>query len=426
MPINRLDAVLTKHVADLEERGTAKGTESVVTEVIRPRDGKGPRFRLEGEGDREFVRMNSNSDLGMSLRDEVIAAEEEAAQQYGAGPGAVRFISGTYDAHVALEHRLAQFHGREAAMIFSSAYATVLSAIVALTTERTILISDELNHNCIINAMRLSRPQDKLVYRHSDMTGLRDALERASQMGAARALIDALERASQMGAARALIVTDGIFSMRGDHAPLAEVVEIARSYDDRFEENAVVIVDDSHGVGAFGATGRGTEEYTGSGPSDVLVATLGKALGVNGGYVTGSSALIRFLRETSPMYIYSNPITPAEARAALRSLELLDSEAGRGLLDRLRGLTKRFEQGLVRLGFEIIPGEHPVVPLMVRDTARTRSLVRHLRSHGVLATGLAFPVVPRGDAEIRFQINADHTEADVDQVLDVLASFERG
>jgi glycine C-acetyltransferase len=322
----------------------------------------------------------------------------------------VRFISGTYDAHVALEQRLAQFHGREAAMIFSSAYATVLSAIVALTTERTILISDELNHNCIINAMRLSRPQDKLVYRHSDMTGLRDALERASQMGAARALI----------------VTDGIFSMRGDHAPLAEVVEIARSYDDRFEENAVVIVDDSHGVGAFGATGRGTEEYTGSGPSDVLVATLGKALGVNGGYVTGSSALIRFLRETSPMYIYSNPITPAEARAALRSLELLDSEAGRGLLDRLRGLTKRFEQGLVRLGFEIIPGEHPVVPLMVRDTARTRSLVRHLRSHGVLATGLAFPVVPRGDEEIRFQINADHTEADVDQVLDVLASFERG
>ena len=409
MPLDRLREVLTRHVAELEARGTAKGTEWVVTEVIRPTGSHGPRFRLEGEGERDFLRMNSNSYLGMSLRQEVIAAEEEAAQRYGAGPGAVRFISGTYDAHVALERGLAAFHGRPAAMIFSSAYATVVSALVPLTTERTILISDELNHNCIINAMRLARPQEKLLYRHSDMSELRRALERAAELKAARALV----------------VTDGIFSMRGDHAPLAEVMELARAFDNRFDENVVVIVDDSHGVGAFGATGRGTEEYTGSAPCDVLVATLGKALGVNGGYITSSAELIRFLRETAPMYIYSNPITPAEARAALRALELLDSAAGRMLLERLRTLTRRFEQGLLRLGFEIIPGEHPVVPLMVRDTARTRALVQHLRAHGVLATGLAYPVVPCGDEEIRFQINADHTEADVDQVLEVLAAFPR-
>jgi glycine C-acetyltransferase len=407
MPLDRIANVLKAHVSDLSERGTAKGAESVVTHVIRPDGSRGPRFRLEGEGDREFIRMNSNSYLGMSLRQEVIAAEEEAAQRYGAGPGAVRFISGTYDAHVELERRLAAFHGRDSALIFSSAYATVLSTIVPLTTDRTILISDELNHNCIINAMRLARPLDKAVYRHSDMGELKQALEKASTTSAARAIV----------------VTDGIFSMRGDHAPLHEVMELAAQYDDRFEENVVVVVDDSHGVGAFGRSGRGTEEYTGAAPCDVLVGTLGKAFGVNGGYVTSREDVIRFLRESSPMYIYSNPITPAEASAALAALNLLDSAAGRQLLDRLRSLTRRFEEGLVRLGFEIIPGEHPVVPLMVRDTARTRALVQHLRARGVLATGLAFPVVPKGDEEIRFQVNADHTEADIDEVLAVLEAF---
>ncbi|HSJ25193.1 MAG TPA: pyridoxal phosphate-dependent aminotransferase family protein [Longimicrobiales bacterium] len=408
MPLNRITDVLRTHVADLEEKGTAKGAESVVAEVIPPQGERGPRFRLEGEGEREFIRMNSNSYLGMSLRPAIIEAEEKAASKYGAGPGAVRFISGTYDSHTALEQRLAGFHGRDAAMIFSSAYATVLSTIVPLTTDRTVLISDELNHNCIINAMRLARPLGKEVYRHSDMAELRSALERASQTGAARAIV----------------VTDGIFSMRGDHAPLDEVMALAEEFDARFEENVVVVVDDSHGVGAFGRTGRGTEEYCDCPPCDVLVGTLGKAFGVNGGYVTSNAAVVQFLRETSPMYIYSNPITPAEAAAALAALEMLDSAEGVALLQRLRSLTKRFENGLVELGFEIIPGEHPVVPLMVRDTARTRSLVKHLRANGVLATGLAFPVVPKGDEEIRFQVNADHTESDIDAVLEVLTRFE--
>lgn len=409
MPLDRLTDLLAAQVADLEAKGTAKGKEAVVTTVLPPAGERGPRFLLEGHGDREFVRMNSNSYLGMSLRAPIIEAEEEAARRYGAGPGAVRFISGTYAPHVALERRLAGFHGREAAMIFSSAYAAVLSTIVPLTTERTVLISDELNHNCIINAMRLARPAGKAVYPHNDVAGLERALEQASGQGD-----------------RALVVTDGIFSMRGDHAPLAEIMEVARRYDDRFPENVVVIVDDSHGVGAFGRTGRGTEEYTGAPPCDVLVATLGKALGVNGGYVTSRADVIRYLRETAMMYIYSNPITAAEASAALRALEILDSADGRALLDRLRALTRRFERGLIDLGLEIIPGEHPVVPLMIRDTDRTRALVRHLRDHGVLATGLAFPVVPRGDEEIRFQVNADHTEADIDEVLAVLARFGTG
>ncbi|MBT8405564.1 MAG: aminotransferase class I/II-fold pyridoxal phosphate-dependent enzyme [Gemmatimonadetes bacterium] len=406
MPMDRLTPLLESHVADLETAGTAKGAEAVVTGVVPAADGRGPRFHLEGHGDKPFLRMNSNSYLGLSLHPTVVHAEEEGSRAYGAGPGAVRFISGTYDAHVELEAALAAFHGREAAMAFSSAYATIVSSIVPLVTRETALISDELNHNCIINAARLARPAAKAIYAHNDVAALEKALE--EQVGKVR---------------RALVLTDGIFSMRGDHAPLAEIMEVARRFDDRFPENVVVVVDDSHGVGAFGETGRGVEEYTDSGPADVLVGTLGKAFGVNGGYVTGSAALVRFLRESSPMYIYSNPITPGEARAARTAVGLVDSAEGRALLARLRALTHRFEEGLGRVGIETIPGEHPVVPLMIRDTDRTRDLVSYLFDHGVLVTGLAYPVVPRGDEEIRAQVNADHTEDDIDHVLDLLAAY---
>jgi glycine C-acetyltransferase len=405
MPLDRLNEKLSSHVAALDEKGTAKGEETVVESVVWPAAGRGPRFRLRGGGEREYIRMNSNSYLGLGLRRDVVEAEERATGEFGAGPGAVRFISGTYAPHVELERRLAAFHSREAGMIFSSAYATVVSVLTPLIDDGTIVISDELNHNCIINAMRLTRPKEKVVYPHVDMAALDAALERGAE-----------------GARRAVVVTDGIFSMRGDHAPVDRIVEIARRHDHRYPENVVVVVDDSHGVGAIGRTGRGTEEYTG-GTSDVLIATLGKALGVNGGYVVSSDSVVRYLRETSPMYIYSNPITVGEAAAALRALEIVDSAEGRQLLDRLRTLTAYFEKGLVELGFEIIPGAHPVVPLMVRDTAKTRAMVAHLRSNGVLATGLAFPVVPRGDEEIRFQVNADHTEADLAEVLGVLESF---
>jgi len=404
MPIDRMTAVLAAHVAQLEENGTAKGAEKVVSAAHPPAGDRGPRFNLTGEGDREFIRMNSNSYLGMSMRPDIIAAEEAGAASFGAGPGAVRFISGTYSAHVELESKLAEFHGREAGMIFSAAYATVMGTIAPLATKETVLISDELNHNCIINAVRLTRPLDKGIYPHLDLAVLEEQIE-----------------AAKGRAKRVLVITDGIFSMRGDHAPVDEIMAIAARHDEAFEENVVVVVDDSHGVGAFGATGRGVEEYTGSPPVDILVGTLGKAFGVNGGYVVGNETLIRFLRESAPMYIYSNPITASEACAARKSVEILDSEEGRGLLDELRALTARFESGLGELGLETIPGEHPVVPLMVRDTDRTRAIVKHLYDNGVLATGLAFPVVPRGDEEIRFQVNADHTEADIDAVLEILS-----
>jgi len=407
MPHDRLNAALRAHVDDLTSAGTAKGAETVVVGVIPAAGPRGPRVLLAGQGGREFIRMNSNSYLGMGLRPVVIRAEEEATRAFGAGPGAVRFISGTYQAHVDLERELAGFHGREAAMILSSAYATVLSTITPMVSDETVLISDALNHNCIINAMRLARPAGKAIYAHNDVSGLD------------RALLEWKGRAK-----RALVVTDGIFSMRGDHAPLDEIMETCLRHDGDYEENVVCIVDDSHGVGAFGATGRGTEEYTGSRPVDVLVGTLGKAFGVNGGYVTADGDTIRFLRESSQMYIYSNPITVGEAAAALAAVRLVAGAEGGALLQRLRSLTSRFEGGLRRLDIETIPGEHPVVPLMIRDTTRTRELVRYLYDNGVLVTGLTYPVVPRGDEEIRAQVNADHTEDDIDLVLELLGAFE--
>jgi glycine C-acetyltransferase len=406
MSVERFEKALSSELAALGERGTRKGAESVITRRL-PADtaGRGPRYLLAGEGDRPFLKMNSNNYLGMSGHPRVIAAEEETTRELGAGPGAVRFISGTYEVHVELERRLAAFHGRESGMAMSSAYATILGVLVPLITAETALISDELNHNCIINAMRLARPKEKLIYKHLDLADL-----------------DAKLAAAAGHAQRAVVVTDGIFSMRGDHAPLPEVVAVVRKYDDRFPENAVLVVDDSHGVGAFGRTGRGTEEHTGA-QADILVATLGKALGVNGGYVVGSKTLTDYLRETAPTYIYSNPITCGEAAAAAEALAILDSPEGVKLLAHLREMTVKFKDGIVALGYETLPGEHPVVPLMVRDTAKTTALVKHLREQGILATGLKYPVVPRGDEEIRFQISADHTPKDVDETLAALASF---
>jgi len=406
MSLNKLNNALSQEVKELEESGRAKGEEKVITKVIRPKKGKGPRYLLEGYENQEFIRMNSNSYLGLPLRKDMIKAEEKGAKDFGVGPGAVRFINGTFKAHVDLERKLANFHGREEGMIFSSAYATSLGVIYPLTTKETVLISDELNHNCIINAVRLGKPAAKEIYSHNNMDELEQALEKSVGKGK-----------------RALVITDGIFSMRGDHAPLDKLVEICEKYDDKFEEGVISIVDDSHGVGAFGDTGRGTEEYVNT-KVDILIGTLGKAFGVSGGYVVSSSDIIKYLREKAPTYVYSNPITVSESEAAIKALEIVDSKEGKEILSHLKEMTKRFDKGLADAGFETIKGDHPVVPLMVRDSKKTSKMVQYLNKNGILATGLNYPVVPKGDEEIRFQISASHTKADIDFVLDVLKKYE--
>ena len=405
MTLQKLQGFFEDHVAGLHAKGVAKGDEKVVVGLRPPQDGFSERYLLQGFDGRGFLRMNSNSYLGLSLHPRVIEAEARAAESFGTGPGAVRFISGTHVQHIELEQALAAFHGRDAAMVTSAAYATVIGVLPQLITRDTLVVSDALNHNCIINAIRLSQPSDKIVYPHLDLKELDSALAAAS--GKVK---------------RVVVVTDGVFSMRGDHAPLAEIAAICERHEPRFVEGIITVVDDSHGVGAFGDSGRGTEEQTG-GRADILIGTLGKAFGVNGGYVVADAATIAYLRETSPTYIYSNPITPAEAAAAAESIRILEGEEGRHRLVNLSLRSAQLRTGLTDAGYETIDGDHPIVPVMVRDTGKTSELVARLFENNILVTGLNYPVVPKGDEEIRLQVSANHTEADISYFLDVLRGF---
>jgi glycine C-acetyltransferase len=406
MSLIKIEQLFNSKLCQLQQQGIRKGNEKVITGIKAAEDGFGPRYFLEGYGDKAFLRMNSNSYLGLALDPRIIQSEAEAAEKFGTGPGAVRFISGTYRPHVELEIKLAAFHEREAAMLFSAAYATMVGVLPQFVSEDTLIVSDALNHNCIINAIRLSHPARKEVFAHGDI----DAL-------------DKILSTNKGQVKRVCVVTDGIFSMRGDYAKLDQISACCKHYEDAYEEGIITVVDDSHGVGAFGKTGRGTEEVAG-GRADVLIATLGKAFGVNGGYVVSSAAAIAYLRETAPLYIYSNPITPAEAAASMTALDIVESPEGLRLLEKLRGFSVRLRTGLERLGFETLPGEHPIVPIFIRDTDKTSALVAHLFAHHILVTGLNYPVVPKGEQEIRLQVAADHTEKDLDYLLDRLADFK--
>ncbi len=407
MSLKKLEPLLTDKLAELQQQGLCKGNEKVITGMKAAADGFGPRYFLEGYGDRAFLRMNSNSYLGLAMHPLVIKAEAAAAEKFGTGPGAVRFISGTYRPHIELEQKLAEFHGRESAMLFSSAYTTMTGVLPQFISADTLVVSDALNHNCIINAIRLSNPASKEIYAHADI----DALDK---------ILDAYKGRVK----RVCLVTDGIFSMRGDYAHLGKISACCKRHEDAYEQGIISIVDDSHGVGAFGQTGRGTEEYT-QGKADILIATLGKAFGVNGGYVVSSSTVIAYLRETSPFYIYSNPITPAEAAAAGAALDVVSSNDGLRLLDKLRVFSLRLRSGLEDLGFETLPGEHPIVPILIRNTEKTTALVAHLLANNILVTGLNYPVVPQGEQEIRLQVSAEHTEKDLGCLLAKLADFRQ-
>lgn len=403
MTLDRLDRALQRDLDDLFSEGRAKAPERVIVGYTPPNGSLGPRYRLKGF-DLEFLRMNSNSYLSLSNHPRVIEAAHGATDKLGAGPGAVRFIDGTFVQHVKLEERIARFMGKPAARIFNSAYTTVCGVALALTHDRTFWIGDELNHNCIIRAMRIAGVprENKAIYPHNDMDALKRALE---------SVPGSIERV--------VVVFDGIFSMRGDFAPVDRIVDLANGHHERFKDGVITIMDDSHGIGAYGRTGRGTAEYTGVSP-DVIIGTFGKAFGVNGGFVATGSTLAEAVRQKADTYIYTNPLSVGDCAAGLEAVEIADGPEGSERLSRLRERTEQFREGLNALKLESIPGPHPVVPLMVRDTDSTHSLVNRLFKGGVLAVGLTFPVVPRGDETIRFQINADHTPQDIDQVLGLL------
>jgi len=407
MSLDALNAALVREVRELDKEGRSKGPERVIVGYLPPKGDRGPRYRL-AESDRQFIRMNSNSYLSLSHHLEVMEAADTAAHELGAGPGAVRFIDGTFSYHRELEQRIARFMDRPAARIFNSAYTANLGLAMTLGTAETFWIGDALNHNSIIRAMRIANVprSNKAIYGHNDMDHF------------ARCLGEVPE-----GMERVVVIFDGIFSMRGDNAPLDEIVRLCEPHRDRFPQGLVTVVDDSHGIGAYGTTGRGTEEHCGA-RADIVVGTFGKAFGVNGGFVASSQEVAEAVRQKADTYIYTNPLSVADCAGATAALDVADSPDGRARLEHLQARIAQFRTGIDRLGWESIPGPHPVVPMLVRDTERTRALVKHFYGEGVLVVGLAFPVVPRGDETIRFQINAAHTEADVNEVLAALESFE--
>jgi len=407
MTTAKLDISLTKELTALEEEGRAKSKERVINGYIPPAGDKGPRYKLSGS-ENEFIRLNSNSYLSLSNHPKLIGAADDATHKFGVGPGAVRFIDGTFAHHKQLEQRIADFLEKPSAKIFNSAYTANCGLALSISNKKTHWIGDQLNHNSIIRAMRISNipRENKGIFKHNDMADLKRCLAEVKPE---------IERV--------VVIFDGIFSMRGDHAPIDKIVEICTAYDDKFRDGVITVVDDSHGMGAYGDRGRGTQDYCGAVP-DIIVGTFGKAFGVNGGFIAGSEILVESIRQKADTYIYTNPLSVADCAAAVEALNICDSQEGLILLKHLKERTSQFRQGLDNLGLESIYGPHPVVPLMVRDTAKTHELVKYLYDHGVLVVGLTFPVVPKGDETIRFQINAAHTRADIDSVIKLLAKFE--
>ncbi len=403
MSLDKLDSALEQELKTLQKEGKAKSPERVIKSYIHPKGNLGPRYLLQGS-EQEFLRMNSNSYLSLSNHPALIKAADAATHQFGVGPGAVRFIDGTFLHHKELEKRISNFVEKQAAKIFNSAYTANCGLALSIGTKNTHWIGDQLNHNSIIRAMRIAGvPRtNKGIFKHNDMEDLQRCLNEVGN-----------------DIERVVIIFDGIYSMRGDFAPIDKILEVAKPYESRFKDGVITIVDDSHGIGAYGATGRGTPEHCGAVP-DIIVGTFGKAFGVNGGFIAASSTVIEAVRQKADTYIYTNPLSVADCAAAITAVNICDSDQGQLLLKNLKQRQEQFRQGLAELSMETIAGPHPVTPLMVRSTATTHNMVQKLYDNGVLVVGLTFPVVPQGDESIRFQINAAHTENDIDQVLQVL------
>jgi glycine C-acetyltransferase len=353
---------------------------------------QGAVVRMAGRG--EVLVLSSNNYLGLADHPEVVRAGIDGLERYGAGTASVRFICGTFEPHLALERALADLSGTEAALTYVSCWNANEAVIPSLTDDSTVILTDELNHASLIDAIRLSRPAKKVIYPHSDMSALRDALTDAPR------------------GARKLVVTDGVFSMEGDLAKLPQIVELARAH------HAVVVVDDSHGVGVLGETGRGTVEHYGLlGGVDVITGTLGKALGgAAGGYVAASAEVCDVLAQRSRPQLFSNALPPTVACSALRAVELMLEQPE--LLARLRENTRVFREMLAEAGYRPLEGEAAIIPIIIGETSEAMALSARLLDEGVFVTGFGFPVVPEGTARVRVQMSAalepEHLERAID------------
>jgi len=342
---------------------------------------QGPVVELEGRG--EVLCLCSNDYLGLANHPEVVRAATEGLARYGAGTASVRFICGKFLPHVELERELAAFLGTESSLSYVSCWNANAALLDALCDERTGVFSDRLNHASIIDGIRLARPAHKAVYEHADADDLRRALAEAPPLD------------------RLLILTDGVFSMEGDLAPIPELAEIAA------EHGATLVVDDSHGLGVVGETGRGVLERFGliGRENLILTGTLGKALGgAAGGFVAGGEALCRVLEQRSRPQLFSNGLPPAVACSARRALAELRDDPG--LVERLRQNTEAIRTAIGGIGLDPLPGESAIVPIIVGETRAAIELSRRLLDRGVYVTGFGYPVVPEGTARVRIQVSA--------------------
>jgi len=350
-----------------------------------------PEVHMEEAGD--VIVLSSNNYLGLSDLPEVVEAGKRGLDKYGAGTASVRFICGTFDIHRTLEARIAGFLGTQAALTYVSCWNANTGLFPTICGEGSVIVSDELNHASIIDGVRLASKARRERYKHSDMAQLEEKLE------------------SVQGCFPIAIVTDGVFSMEGDLAKLPEIVALAKRY------GAVTIVDDSHGTGVMGATGRGTIEHYGlTGQVDAITGTLGKALGgAAGGFVAGSAALVDTLIQRSRPQLFSNALPATVACSSLAAIEYVDAHPER--VRRLRENTQYFRDGLVRIGYKPLESESAIVPIIVGETAFAIALSDKLLKAGVFVTGFGYPVVPEGTARIRVQISAALTREEMDRAL---------
>ena len=356
---------------------------------------QGPSIRVTAGA--EVLNLCANNYLGLADDPRIVAAAKDALDRWGYGLASVRFICGTQDVHKQLERRISGFLGTEDTILYSSCFDANGGLFETILGERDAVISDELNHASIIDGVRLSKAR-RLRYRNRDMADLESQL---------RASADARRR---------LIATDGVFSMDGYVAPLDQICALAERYE------AMVMVDDSHAVGFVGAGGGGSPELHGVRDRvDVLTGTLGKALGgASGGYTSGRKEIIDLLRQRSRPYLFSNSVAPAVAGASLKVLDLL--EGGDDLRARLRENTRWFRARMTELGFDILPGDHPIVPVMIGDAARASRLADLLLAKGIYVIGFSYPVVPVGKARIRTQVSAAHTRAELEAAAAAFAA----
>lgn len=406
--MNNFFKLLEEEIKAIDQAGTSKRREKIIEKFTTE---KPQRAVINAK---KYFIFNSNDYLNLRFHKKLINAEEKSSQKYGTGPGAVRFISGSLKIYHDLEKKLSYFHQKQAAMIFSSSFvanqAVIFPLIIGqrrntLINDRVLVVSDELNHRSIIDAIRLAKlpPNQKAIYKHLNIKDL-----------------DLILNQSVGRFDRVLIITDGVFSMLGEIAPLDKIINLKKKYEKKIKNGILVIVDDAHGVGVLGKRGRGSEEFCQT-KVDLIVGTFGKAFGADGGYVAGPKVIIDYLKESAAVYIYSNPISPSTAAAALTALNIIDSQEGerirQKLLENIAFFKKEIKKTNIKLASE---SEHPIQPILIGDPQKTKKIVNDLFSNGFLTTAISYPVVPPGKDEIRIQLNTNHSKKIILQLIKTL------